>query len=59
MQPGEEVNALCDELEEILNEGKKPLMGGSGSNPKIVDADAIYDLLATSSPRSSTPLAAS
>lgn len=45
MQPGEEVNALCDELEEILNEGKKPLMGGSGSNPKIVDADAIYDLL--------------
>ena len=45
MQPGEEVNALCDELEEIVNEGKKPLMGGSGSNPKIVDADAIYDLL--------------
>ena len=45
MQPGEEIENLVNELEDIISDGKKPIMGGTGSNPKIVDADAVYELL--------------
>lgn len=45
MQPGEEIENLIAELEQIVGDGKKPLMGGTGADPKIVDAEAIYEIL--------------
>ena len=46
MQPGEEIESLVNELEDIVANGKKPLMsGGQGGQPKIVDADDIFELL--------------
>ena len=45
MQPGEEIESLVDELEDLVTDGKKPIMGGQGGNPKIVDADEVYSLL--------------
>lgn len=43
MQPGEEFESLIDEIGQILNEAKTPFTGGPSK--KIVDADAIYEIL--------------
>ena len=46
MQPGEEIENLVAELEDIVADGKKPIMGGGQiNNPRIVDADAVFELL--------------
>lgn len=43
MQPGEEVEALVSELEQIVNEGKTTLTGGNGK--KLVDVQEIYAII--------------
>lgn len=43
MQPGEEIESLVDELEQIVSEAKSPFTGGG--QRKIVEADAIYEIL--------------
>ena len=43
MQPGEEIESLVDELEQIVTEAKSPLTGGG--QKKIVDAQDIYEIL--------------
>jgi hemerythrin-like domain-containing protein len=43
MQPGEEIESLVGELEQIVSEGKTPFTGGAGK--KIVDAQEIYEIL--------------
>ncbi|MDO5118577.1 MAG: ATPase [Coriobacteriales bacterium] len=43
MQPGEEIESLLNELEQIVSEAKSPLTGGS--NRKIVDAQDVYEIL--------------
>ena len=46
MQPGEEIENIVNELEDMVADGKKPIMGGGQvSNPRIVDADAVFELL--------------
>jgi len=43
MQPGEEIESLVNELEQIVSEAKSPLTGGGAR--KIVDAQEIYEIL--------------
>ncbi len=43
MQPGEEIESLLNELEQIVNEAKPPLTGGT--NRKIIDAQYVYEIL--------------
>ena len=43
MQPGEEIESLVNELEQIVSEAKTPLTGGG--QKKIVDAQDIYEIL--------------
>ncbi len=43
MQPGEEIESLIGEVEQIVTEGKTPLTGGG--QKKIVDAQEIYEIL--------------
>jgi len=43
MQPGEEIESLIGELEQIVSEGKSPFGGGPGK--KIVDAEDVYEIL--------------
>ena len=43
MQPGEEIESLVDELEQLVNEAKSPLTGGG--QKKIVDAQDVYEIL--------------
>ena len=43
MQPGEEIESLVGELEQIVSEGKTPFTGGA--QKKIVDAQEIYEIL--------------
>ena len=42
MQPGEEIESLVDELEQIVSEAKSAFGGGG---KKIVDAQDIYEIL--------------
>lgn len=43
MQPGEEIESLVGELEQIINEAKQPFAGGA--QKKVVDAQEIYEIL--------------
>ena len=43
MQPGEEIESLIDELEQIVTEAKSPLTGGG--QKKIVDQQDVYEIL--------------
>ena len=43
MQPGEEIENLVSELEQIVSEGRAPFGGGAGK--KIVDANDIYEII--------------
>ena len=43
MQPGEEIESLIDELEQMVSEAKSPLTGGG--QKKIVDAQDVYEIL--------------
>ncbi|WP_321972092.1 ATPase [Paratractidigestivibacter sp.] len=43
MQPGEEIETLIDELEQIVSEAKSPFTGGG--QKKIVEAQDIYEIL--------------
>ena len=43
MQPGEEIESLINELEQMVAEAKSPLMGGD--QKKIVDAQDVYAIL--------------
>ena len=43
MQPGEEIESLVDELEQIVNEAKSPIM--DNGQKKIVDAQDVYEIL--------------
>ncbi|MGI6229303.1 MAG: ATPase [Tractidigestivibacter sp.] len=43
MQPGEEIESLIDELEQMVDEAKSPLTGGG--QKKIVDAQEVYEIL--------------
>ena len=43
MQPGEEIESLVDELEQMVSEAKSPLTGGG--QKKIVDAQDVYEIL--------------
>lgn len=43
MQPGEEIESLLNELEQIVSEAKTPFAGGG--QKKIVDAQDIYEIL--------------
>ena len=43
MQPGEEIESLVDELEQIVTEAKSPIM--DNGQKKIVDAQDIYEIL--------------
>ncbi|OFK24593.1 MULTISPECIES: hypothetical protein [Olsenella] len=43
MQPGEEIESLVDELEQIVSEGKVPF--GGGGQKRIVDAQEVYEIL--------------
>ena len=43
MQPGEEIESLVDELEQIVTEAKSPIM--DSGQKKIVDAQDIYEIL--------------
>ena len=43
MQPGEEIESLVDELEQIVVEAKSSF--GGGGQKKIVDAEEIYGIL--------------
>lgn len=43
MQPGEEIESLVDELEQIVTEAK-PSFGGGGQK-KVIDAQDVYEIL--------------
>ncbi len=43
MQPGEEIESLIDELEQVVTEAKSSF--GGGGQRKIVDAQQIFDIL--------------
>lgn len=43
MQPGEEIESLVGELEQIVSEGKTPF--AAGGQKKIVDAQDVYEIL--------------
>ncbi len=43
MQPGEEIESLVDELEQMVSEAKSPLTGGG--QKKIIDADDVFEIL--------------
>ena len=43
MQPGEEIESLVDELEQLVNEEKSPPTGGG--QKKVVDAQDVYEIL--------------
>ena len=43
MQPGEEIENLISELEQVVNEGRTPFGGGAGK--KIVDVGDIYEII--------------
>lgn len=43
MQPGEEIESLLGEIEQIVEEGKTPFT--SGGSKKIVDAQEIYEII--------------
>ena len=43
MQPGEEIESLIDELEQIVTEAKSSLTGGG--QKKIVDQQDVYEIL--------------
>ena len=43
MQPGEEIESLLGEIEQIVEEGKTPFTGGGSK--KIVDAQEIYEII--------------
>ncbi len=43
MQPGEEIESLVDELEQMVTEAKSPFTGGQ--QKKILDADDIFEIL--------------
>ena len=43
MQPGEEIESLVDELEQMVSEARSPLTGGG--QKKIVDAQDVYEIL--------------
>ena len=43
MQPGEEIESLVNELEQMVSEAKSPLTGGP--NRKIIDAQDVYEIL--------------
>ena len=43
MQPGEEIESLVNELEQIVSEAKSPLTGGG--QKKIIDAEQVYEVL--------------
>ena len=43
MQPGEQIESLLDEIEQIIDESKSPLTGGR--NMKIVDSAEIFGIL--------------
>ena len=43
MQPGEEIESLVDELEQMVTEAKSPLTGGG--QKKIIDAQDVYEIL--------------
>lgn len=43
MQPGVEIESLVDELEQIVQEAKSPLM--ADGQKKIVDAPAVFEIL--------------
>ncbi|MEE1160400.1 MAG: ATPase [Atopobiaceae bacterium] len=43
MEPGEEIEALVDELEQIISDAKSPF--GGGGQRKIVDAQDIFEIL--------------
>ena len=43
MQPGEEIESLVNELEQMVSEAKSPFTGGG--QKKIVDAQDIYEIL--------------
>ena len=43
MQPGEEIESLVDELEQMITEARSPLTGGGAK--KIVDAQDVYEIL--------------
>lgn len=43
MQPGEEIENLIDELEQLVTEAKSPFTGGG--QKKIVDAQDVYEIL--------------
>ena len=43
MQPGEEIESVVTELEQIVSEAKSPLTGGA--NRKIIDAQDVYEIL--------------
>lgn len=43
MEPGEEIEALVDELEQIVSDARSPF--GGGGQRKVVDAQEIFDIL--------------
>ncbi|MDI9591409.1 MAG: ATPase [Acidobacteriota bacterium] len=43
MQPGEEIESLVAELEQVVSEGKTPFTGGSGK--KIIDAQDAFEII--------------
>ena len=43
MQPGEEIESLLDELEQVVSEAKTPFTGGM--QKKIVDSREIYEII--------------
>ena len=43
MQPGEEIESLVSEIEQMVTEAKSPFM--DGGNKKIIDAQDFYELL--------------
>lgn len=43
MQPGEEIESLVDELEQIVTEAKPTFAGGG--QKKVIEADAVYEIL--------------
>lgn len=43
MQPTEEIEDLLNELEQIVQEGRTPLMGGQGT--KVVEEELVYEII--------------
>jgi len=43
MQPGEEIESLVGELEQIVSEAKPPFAGGP--NKKVIDVQDVYEIL--------------